>query len=582
MPENDSLLTISSTAGRLGVSKATLRKWDAEGKLKPIRIGTRGDRRYQLEDVQRFLGGQKAAFKPIDLNDLHAWLDKNELWFEEGPILPMPIQKGMEEFPESKWWEGKGFTYCVFMHEKDYAHQILSVPESIEVCKEQLRILHTNPTHIDHFLKEWNVRVERLQDTINRLDFIDLEKCSQEKLLAEFEKLNESTRDFWNITLTIEPYSPFLDSVYYPQFEKKIGNPQKARESFAVLTTPVQFSFIGEERRDLIHLMVDHLHKPAERKAMLEMEASDFLAQKRKEDPRFYEELVKHQQNYYWIQNSYGEWTILSISDFLQFMKDALKSHSIHDLKEEWQRMKNTQPLVEKQKRLISELQLDPQTVAEIQFIQHITWLRDERKKMALQMLHCQFRFIHEFSRRTSLEPKLVAHAFTEEIPAILNRSFPLSLLEERRTLSFFLTRNGRHRSFVVGNEAEILKHRIFGSKTKQSNEAIHGIVASRGPESVVTGKVKVILTPKDQTISTDEILVTSMTRPDFVPLMKNAKAIITNEGGITCHAAIVSREMNKPCVIGTQFATKALQTGDEVEMRMNHGIINIKKRSEM
>ena len=65
------------------------------------------------------------------------------------------------------------------------------------------------------------------------------------------------------------------------------------------------------------------------------------------------------------------------------------------------------------------------------------------------------------------------------------------------------------------------------------------------------------------------------MTRPEFVPILKLAGAIVTDEGGITCHAAIVSRELGIPCVIGTQNATKALNDNDVVEIDAGKGIVN-------
>ncbi len=71
------------------------------------------------------------------------------------------------------------------------------------------------------------------------------------------------------------------------------------------------------------------------------------------------------------------------------------------------------------------------------------------------------------------------------------------------------------------------------------------------------------------------------MTTPDFIPAMKKASAIITDEGGITCHAAIVSRELKKPCIIGTTNATKILRNGDSVEVDANNGIVKILERSE-
>jgi len=76
------------------------------------------------------------------------------------------------------------------------------------------------------------------------------------------------------------------------------------------------------------------------------------------------------------------------------------------------------------------------------------------------------------------------------------------------------------------------------------------------------------------------EILVSPMTMPDFVPAMKKAAAIITDEGGITCHAAIIARELKVPCVVGTKIATAVLQNGDLVEVDANLGIIRIIKRA--
>jgi pyruvate,water dikinase len=70
------------------------------------------------------------------------------------------------------------------------------------------------------------------------------------------------------------------------------------------------------------------------------------------------------------------------------------------------------------------------------------------------------------------------------------------------------------------------------------------------------------------------DILVSTMTRPEFVPLMKIAGGVVTNEGGITCHAAILSRELGKPCVIGTQTATEILKDGDFVEVDADEGLV--------
>jgi len=71
------------------------------------------------------------------------------------------------------------------------------------------------------------------------------------------------------------------------------------------------------------------------------------------------------------------------------------------------------------------------------------------------------------------------------------------------------------------------------------------------------------------------------MTEVDYVPYLKKVKAIITNEGGIVCHAAIISRELGIPCIIGTKIATKVLKDGDIVEVNANKGIIKVLKRAK-
>ena len=66
------------------------------------------------------------------------------------------------------------------------------------------------------------------------------------------------------------------------------------------------------------------------------------------------------------------------------------------------------------------------------------------------------------------------------------------------------------------------------------------------------------------------------MTSPDYMVAVKKAAAIVTDEGGVTCHAAIVSRELKIPCIVGTKNATKALKTGDLVEVDADNGVVRL------
>ncbi|HIQ10904.1 MAG TPA: phosphoenolpyruvate synthase [Pyrodictium sp.] len=102
----------------------------------------------------------------------------------------------------------------------------------------------------------------------------------------------------------------------------------------------------------------------------------------------------------------------------------------------------------------------------------------------------------------------------------------------------------------------------------------VRGLPASPG---IATGVAKVILDPHSKEameFKKGEILVTKMTDPDWVPLMKKAAAIVTDEGGMTSHAAIVSRELGIPAIVGTREATKKIKSGMVVTVDARRGIV--------
>lgn len=108
----------------------------------------------------------------------------------------------------------------------------------------------------------------------------------------------------------------------------------------------------------------------------------------------------------------------------------------------------------------------------------------------------------------------------------------------------------------------------------KASTNAVSGIVASNGGKHFVNGEVFVVSNPTDA-VPDGAIVVVPFTSPSYVPLMRKAKALITDHGGIMSHAAIVAREFNLPCVVGTKQATKVLKTGDKVVIDLVRGEIN-------
>ncbi len=102
----------------------------------------------------------------------------------------------------------------------------------------------------------------------------------------------------------------------------------------------------------------------------------------------------------------------------------------------------------------------------------------------------------------------------------------------------------------------------------------VKGLPAGKRGYGTGIAKVALSIDEASKEMQKGNILVTDMTNPDFVPFMKMASAIVTDKGGITSHAAIVSRELNIPCVVGTETGTKMMKTGVEYTVDSRNGII--------
>ena len=111
-----------------------------------------------------------------------------------------------------------------------------------------------------------------------------------------------------------------------------------------------------------------------------------------------------------------------------------------------------------------------------------------------------------------------------------------------------------------------------------EEDESTVGVAEVRGRAAYVgsvRARVCLVLKKADlETFQPGDVIVAEMTSPDYVPWMKQASAFVTDEGGLTCHAAIVARETKKPCVVGTKVATRVFKTGDVVEVDATHGIV--------
>lgn len=162
------------------------------------------------------------------------------------------------------------------------------------------------------------------------------------------------------------------------------------------------------------------------------------------------------------------------------------------------------------------------------------------------------------------------------------NNEKVLGFISERKTAGAISAKNKNGYQILsrsqVNNLLNLLKKPSRTKKlNKKNNDNRNKIQGSSANNGVATGVAKIIFSKNDfYKFKKGNILIAPMTSVDFIPIIKFASAIITDEGGLTCHAAIVSRELDIPCIVGTKIATQVLKDGDIVEVDADEGMVKI------
>ncbi|MBU0471227.1 MAG: hypothetical protein KKF65_01275, partial [Nanoarchaeota archaeon] len=323
--------------------------------------------------------------------------------------------------------------------------------------------------------------------------------------------------------------------------------PNNLDEVYAVLTTPVEKDLLIKEKEAWLNLLDD---------------ISD-------------ENILNYYKNYSIILAN-----VFSKEEVHDIANQRIKTHTPDNIREElicYEKRKTD--LIKRKKELFSDLVSD--RIGDYSnFICKLANLR-------LELKHCwngeSFHLLPFFEKIAALENCSVRDAYMfytrKDISVLLNKNVSLSkkILEARN--EFCLLRFHKSKIDIYnGEDAIAAKEKFLNLDFTDDVKSFKGSIANKGK---IVGRARVVLFDNPQkiyafakTLEKDDILVAGMTNPTMMVLISKVKGIITDEGGAACHAAIISREFNIPCVVGTKIATHVLKDGDMIELNANSGVI--------
>lgn len=426
------------------------------------------------------------------------------------------------------------------------------------VAAYYLRRQRRNPRFIVDSRRWWDRHCfTPLRQELRRLEAMDLRQLNDTELLRLFHAFSRRYQACWREAIFLDAFDVTSDEIV--QAAQRQAKATLADADLHALTTVASPSWLQRERRDRLRLLDVVRRRPALRRAVSRDSSLDSL---RDRFPDFAAALEAHAGVYHWIENDYAIIRRISAAGFLARLRRLLRQP--RHAADERRVLAAPTDVPRRQAAIIRRHRLPRPLVETLRSLVTLAEWRDDRKTMNQMANWTLLRFRRELQRRLRLSPREAEQLFGWEV----RRIRPLDpgqrrMLRARYAGAFFAGSPDRPDRCLIGRAAKQLHAQIDAAVA--AGAQLRGRPAYPG---LVRGTVKVVREQGDfGKLRRGDILVAPNTRPEYVPAMLLAGAIITEEGGITSHAAIVSRELKKPCIVGMQGAIGQLRDGDLVEV---------------
>jgi phosphoenolpyruvate synthase/pyruvate phosphate dikinase len=467
----------------------------------------------------------------------------------------------------------------VTIFEDNFCQLLASKHDFYTLSQEVLERVKKDDNWREKYISDLNERVIKLYQESAKLKKKNLKALSDFELAEVFESFFQIYQNLHllHIPQTVLDFGDGAFSKYLMNYlNKKVKAAHLSMgDVFSTLTTPLEPSRSAEEYRALLLILKDII-KDKKLKHYFSLTESRIIALEIETiNPAIAIKLKQH-------VNEFGSlgYGMVGPSWSQEYFIDILSSLIRQNINPEiaLKESDNNRIGIEKRQReLEKKLNIDEKHVDIFKFARDLVFTKGSRKDAMFNAIAVLENLYREVARRYYLSLRQVRYFIPSELIQLL-RGYSISaeLLNERFNFSIYYS-SAKIPSdlFLVGEKAQTFIAKLNIIKEEISDvKILAGDCASPGR---VRGEAKIINVIADMAkMKKGDILVSIATTPDLVPAIKKAAAIVTDVGGITCHAAIISRELGIPCVVGTKIATKVINDGMLLDVDATHGKVDM------
>ncbi|MFH0829460.1 MAG: PEP-utilizing enzyme [Candidatus Kerfeldbacteria bacterium] len=431
------------------------------------------------------------------------------------------------------------------------------------VARDYLERQCRDHTFVQKLHRNWERRVlpvfKRDVTTICRTDLRGMTNVELESMVTGFMT---NFRLGWSESIFHDAFDLAGSEILEKEFVQ--GAPQVSPGQLDRLLMPTEPLIIQRERIEL-SAIASRVGRGRLRRLVL----ADSWATIQKEYASFYKRIETHRNAWKWMMNDYEHVVDLPINWFTVRIRRYVTRPS--ELRRDRSIPMHLRNVRKTKRALMHSLKLTSRQRAIVELLSTVQVWRDERKAMMTQYGGTALRHIaQELSRRFRIPLRLFLNLFVWELHAFMSAPNAMRNILRVRKYGTVHVIVSPSKKTIANGKASIRYERLLRQMVQK--QKLHGMTAFSG---VVRGKAHFMLTQSDfPKFKPGEILIAPNTRPEYVPIMKKAAGIVTEEGGITSHAAIVSRELRIPAIVGVQGILEAVKNGDRVEVDAVHGIV--------
>jgi len=555
------------------------------------------DKGMTISYVVKQFQDEQAPLEFAHLRDGDPWMLAEEIPDMDPSFFRIPTHSFVNNFDDPG---GRAYAKVMTIY-KGYNSVFYYGEKDADAVAKQLLKKCKDPDFVDEVNKQIIIFADKLRSFCEAIPKHNLEDLSNQDLWVFLEGQDALHRDYYRwawIPQGLDMFHNYFTD-YLKEYLFSIGvSEEQVNEYLVILTQPRSESLIQKQRKEFLAIAKEVSDDPHNRK-VFELLLKRFQEQEAaplgfKTHTKAYEELLEKKvgeiiaeikpfifkkiNEYYKTYNYVNRMWIGQPSSFEYFLKELVKLVGNHaDIDKIIAREKQEfEGLQKKRTDLFKKLGIRGKWRRAFDGFGDFMVTKIYRRYAQLYACYKINMVMEEVARRCNLSLKQTRFLLPHELKRLLYEGFvDKGELSKRTEFCVYYGEKGKE-IYFTGVKAKQLADEAAKTNHDLVDE-IKGQVACVGNAK---GVVKKVFRPSDMhKMNKGDILVSIATDPDIVSAMKKAAAIITDQGGVTSHAAIVSREMNTPCVIGTKIATKVLEDGDLVEVDARKGLINILER---